>query len=237
MYMIEDGINTNYISCLLLSLFIDKNIIYNNLLNNNDVPIEYHYIQEIIKYIIYSIKNYKIINSDILNYLRNILYLKKFKCPDTILLNNNILELFEFLLKILSFQNIEFIYNNQIISMSYIKLNIDSSTNIKTLLYKEFNDKKLNNIPYMISIYLNKDNEHLIDIQKKITFNSIYNKSIWSIYSIICFDQYYFSFININNNWIYINDKLIPCIQIIKLKDYENIIKKYSKLLIYNIYS
>ncbi len=83
-----------------------------------------------------------------------------------------------------------------------------------------------------------------IDIQKKININSIYyysdminknekNKLIWEISSIICFDNFYYSYINLNNNWILLNEKEIPIIKKINIKDYENDIKLKSLFVIY----
>ena len=68
-YRIENSENTNYISCLLISLFYNKNIIYSLFLDNDNINSIYIYIQELIKSIINNIKNYYFINSNSLKYI------------------------------------------------------------------------------------------------------------------------------------------------------------------------
>lgn len=246
-YIIEDGCNTNYISCLILTMFLDKNIIYKSFLLNDNIPIENLYLQELIKSIISDFKNYKIINTSKQNYLRNYLYFKGFLSANTILNNNSIEELYNFLYEKLNIPKIEFlnILGNNVELMNYINLNInDSDTNIKKILEYNLQNKLLNNIPNFLAIKLNKlDENYLFDIQKKITLNSVYNytnhvnmKLIWEITSIICFEKElnnYYSFIQVNNNWYIINQLNIPSIQKINIKNYENIIKSKAIFVIY----
>ena len=252
-YLIEDGFNTNYISCLLVSMFLNKNIIYNLLLEKNDISNEYIYLQELIKFILFSLKSYKVINSNILNNFRNILGFNKFLSSTNFLLNNSIEDLYEFLLKTFNYNKIEFInINNNSSIENYCYLNIDINVNydnLKTQILESFKFKILNNIPDFIGIKLNRnfDNNLILDIQKKITFKSIYNfnnnniidenkKLIWNIFSIICYEpllDLYYSFINISNNWFYFNQKELINIQIVNIKNYEAKIKLQAYFLIY----
>jgi hypothetical protein len=246
-YIIEDGYNTNYISCLILTMFLDKNIIYKSFLLNDTISIENIYLQELIKSLISDFKNYKIINGSKQNYLRNYLYFKGFQSFNTILNNNSIEELYNFLFEKLNIPKIEFlnILDNNVESINYINLIInDPEINIKKLLEYNLQNKLLNNIPHFLAIKINKFNEnYMCDIQKKITFNSVYNytnqidiRLIWVINSIICFEKelnIYFSFLQVNNNWYIINQLNIPSIQKIHIKNYENIIKLKAIFVIY----
>lgn len=246
-YIIEDGYNTNYISCLLLTMFLDKNIIYNNFLLNDNVPVENLYLQELIKGLINDFKIYKIMNSSKQNYFRNLLYFKGFKDPKTILENNSIDELYNFLYEKFTISKIEFLdlATNNVESINFLDLNINNTDiNIKKLLELRLQSKLLNNIPNFLGIKLTRNDENLLcDIQKKITLSSIYNytnktdiRLIWEITSIICFEKEfnnYFSFINVNNNWYMINQLSIPCIQKVNIKTFESLIKIKAVFLIY----
>lgn len=248
-YIIEDGFNTNYISCLLLTIFLEKNIIYNNLLLNDNISVEYFYLQELIKNLINDFKIYKIMNSSKLNYFRNMIFFKGFKDPKLILDNNSIIDLYEFILEKFNVPKIEFINIssnlNSVESFNYIDLKINNiEIDIKKLIEKTFENRLLNNIPNFIGIKLSREqNNFLCDIQKKIKFNSIYNYSnktdtqlIWEISCIICYDfeiSNYFSFIIVKNNWYMINQFNIPSIQKINIKDYELLIKLKTIFTIY----
>lgn len=249
-YIIEDGYNTNYISCLLLSLFLEKNTIYQNFLLNDNVPVEITYLQELIKILIDDFKNYKIMNSSKQNYLRIILYLKGFKNHKTISDNQPIEDLYDFLfekiqLPKLEFFNLKSLDGTNIESMNYLTLLISNpDTSLKKILENNLETKLLNNIPNFIAIKLIKEDDNfLCDIQKKISINSIYNysnktdaKLIWEISSIICYEKEinnYFSFIFVNNNWYIINQISIPCMQKINIRNYENIIKLKARFLVY----
>ncbi len=248
-YIIEDGYNTNYISCLILSLFLEKNIINNIFIETSYNNPKIIYIQEIIKKIIFDFKSYNIVNSNILNYFRNILFFENYKSLDKILENNCIISLYDFLYNLYNLPKIEFMNLceiGKIETCTYLTIKIKENTNIKTLINNNYNTKILNNIPHFLGIYLMRNtNERIeIDIQKKININSIYyysdminknekNKLIWEISSIICFDNFYYSYINLNNNWILLNEKEIPIIKKINIKDYENDIKLKSLFVIY----
>jgi hypothetical protein len=242
-YIIEDGYNTNYISCLFLSLFLEKTNIYYYMLDNINLPNESVFIQEIIKTIINDFKNYKIINSKIMNYLRNILFFNNFLDSKYIFVNNCIIELYDYLYNIFHIQKIQFMNELKIDSFNYLIFDSynELDTSIKKLININLPNLILNNIPNFIGIKLIRN--HLltnIDVQKKITFNSIFkeNKLIWEIKSIICFDienSNYFSFVKYKDVWLIINEKLFPPIQKINIRIHENDIKLKSIFLIYNL--
>ncbi len=242
-YIIEDGYNTNYISCLILSLFLEKTNIYYYMLDNINVPNESIFIQEIIKIIINDFKTYKIINSKIMNYLRNILFFNNFLDIQHIFDNNCIIKLYEFFYNSFNIQKIQFINDSKIDSLTYLVFDTynELNTSIKKLININLSNLVLNNIPNFIGIKLIRN--HLltnIDVQKKITFQSIFqeNKLIWEIKSIICFDienSNYFSFFKYKDVWLIINEKIFPPIQKINIRIHENDIKLKSIFLIYNL--
>lgn len=253
-YKIEDGVNTNYLSCLLLSLFFNKTIIYSIFLENDSIKPQYVYIQELIKNIINNIKNYNFINATSLNNLKTILHINNFKNMESIMETNYIEDLYNYLYDIFNVNKIQIldIDKNAIISeLTYLKLQCDDyNTNIKNLIKTNYSSKILNNIPNFIAIKIEKKNKNMIvDIQKKITINNIFNikdiidntysgkkNLIWYIYSIICYDdktEKYFSYIYNNNNWFKISDNNENCIIKIDIRLEEYIIKKKSIFLIY----
>jgi hypothetical protein len=253
-YRIENSENTNYISCLLISLFYNKNIIYSLFLDNDNINSIYIYIQELIKSIINNIKNYYFINSNSLNYLKSILYINNFKNKD-ILESNKIEDLYEYLYEIFDIGKIELIdlNNNAIINnMTYLNLECDEyNTTIKNLIKKNYSFKVLNNMPKFLAFKINRLNKEMnIDIQKKITLNTIFNITntitnisssnnknlIWQINIIICYDNEinkYFSYINYNNNWLKITNYNDNFIIPVNIKSEEYIIKLKSIFLLY----
>ncbi len=262
LYYIDNFNNINYITTLILSLFINKNIIYDSFLENDNISINIYYIQELIKHIIYNLKKYNIVNYESVNYLRMVFFFHKFNNFTNYNNNIEIIDLYNFIYDLFCIQKIELIdlNNTSIIHMkNYLDIdltnNFESNQSIKLLLKKIYSFKVLNNIPNFICFNLIRNYNNppvLINIQKKISINSNYNlidisnnipnfdsknKLIWTIHSIICFDSNYFSFIYNNNEWIYINDNNIGNhIKKINIKNYENIIKEKSILIIYKFF-
>jgi hypothetical protein len=247
-YRIENCENANYLSCLLISLFYNKTIIYSLFLENINIKSKYIYIQELIKNIIHNIKNYYFINSNSLNYLKSILYINNFKNITDIIESCKIEDLYEYLYEIFDINKIQLIdlNNNAIITnMTYLKLECNEyNTTIKNLIKKNYSFKILNNIPNFIAFKIERlNNDMIIDIQKKITLNSICNITnsdnknlIWQINIIICYDintNKYFSYINYNNIWLKINTQNDNFIIPIEIKSEEYIIKSQSIFLLY----
>uniref|UniRef100_A0A6C0E9E5 USP domain-containing protein n=1 Tax=viral metagenome TaxID=1070528 RepID=A0A6C0E9E5_9ZZZZ len=144
-YVIEDGLNTSYISSLLLGLFYNNS---NNteILNTNSTNYSGIYLQEIIKngFVDLINKNYSV-TSDILNEIRNYSYLCGwckdnkyfFKPQDVIKYLDFLLQLFQY--KILEIEKItvtEDMKCNEIIKKQYniIDLEINENATIKNLL-------------------------------------------------------------------------------------------------------
>jgi len=249
--IIENNKNTNLIINLLFALFFNKNTIYNNFLENDNVSINIFYIQEIIKNIFDNYNNFKIINIKNINYLNNIFLFNNLNIYD-----NNLLDIYNYLYDNFNITKIEFLNKDkcsQVENYNYIDLNFaDNDTDIKSLINLTLSSKILQNIPNFLGFKLNRNKENFqIDIKKKITINSIYNcneilslnsnnsdhqKLIWKIYSIVCYnktDNYYYTIIHNNDDWFLLSNTTLKNINI---KLFENNIKKESIFLIY-IYS
>ena len=244
--------NNNILSCLLLTLFFNKNYIYNTFLESDNLQPNIIYFQEIIKNIINNNNYFKIISNSNINYLKNILLFNYFENFTNLYKNNNIIDLYDFLFNIFNIQKIELINtkkNSEIETHNFIDLiPLDNNTDIKTLISLTFENKILQNIPNFMAFKINRNNEFAyLDIKKKITINSIYNndiltintitsdsnKLIWKIHGIICYDKIndcYFSFINNYDDWYLISSNSITKIYI---KNYENDIKSKSVFILY----
>lgn len=253
-YRIENGENTNCLSCLILSLFYNKTVVYSLFLENDNIKPNYIYIQELIKTIINNMKKFYFINSNSLNHLKTIIYMNKFKDIDTILESCKIEELYNYLYGIFSVNKIQLINlnNNAIIDdVTYLNLECnDYNTTVKNLIKKNYSFKILNNIPKFMAFKLDRLNtDMIIDIQKKITMNCIFNiesitntsssdsrNLICYIYTIICYDdetKKYFSYVNFSNYWFKISDYNENSIIKVEIKSEEYIIKLKSIFLIY----
>ena len=106
-------------------------------------------------------------------------------------------------------------------------------------------------MPKFLAFKINRLNKEMnIDIQKKITLNTIFNITntitnisssnnknlIWQINIIICYDNEinkYFSYINYNNNWLKITNHNDNFIIPVNIKSEEYIIKLKSIFLLY----
>jgi hypothetical protein len=252
-YYIFDNYNQlNYINSLLITLFLKKSLIYRELLDsppqiNTNNSYQDIYFQEIIKTIIINLKKFNILNANTVSYFKNIIYLNGFSNKDTINSNMHPIFLYDYLLNYLKYQKMELMnikLLGKIEQMNYITLETDLvDTKIKELIKLNLSGKILNNIPNIICFQLNRKNDNsYIDIQKKISINSIYNftdkstKLIWKIHSIICHDSInniYYSFIKFSKDWLYVNELEPEFIKIVNIKNFEVAIKTKSVMIFY----
>lgn len=270
--IIEDGYNTSYISNLLISLFYPNTSLYYSFLENNDnIDLNKNlldvYFQEIIKNkLIDPFRKKQSIGSEIINEIRNYLFYSDWKDISLIHNENNLLDLYKYLLDIFNSTKIEVTnLNDNIVKLDYIELiinELDNETNIKNLIndWLKKNQYKLSNIPPIICLKINRqtdiDNseimniitklsntEYLVDIQKKIKLENNYNDDTlrWSIQSIICRDstnkEKYYSYINREDTWYYLNDNEIPSFYEVNIKQEEIMkdIKKNSYTIFYKL--
>ena len=153
--------------------------------------------------------------------------------------------------------------NNQSMKLDYIELivnGIENEYTIKNLLenWIKSNNYKITNIPPIVCIKINRltdidtseimniiteisNTEFLVDVQKKIKLDNNFNDDTlrWSIQAIVCRDaknkEKYYSYINKENEWYYLNDSEIPSfLQVnIKQEDIMKDIKKNSYAIFY----
>ncbi len=270
--IIEDGYNTSYISNLLISLFYPNTSLYYSFLENNDnIDLNKNlldvYFQEMIKNkLIDPFRKRQSIGSETINEIRNYLFYSDWKDISLIHNENNLLDLYKYLLDIFNSTKIEVTnINDNTVKLDYIELiinELDNETNIKNLIndWLKKNQYKLSNIPPIICLKINRqtdiDNseimniitklsntEYLVDIQKKIKLENNYNDDTlrWSIQSIICRDstnkEKYYSYINREDTWYYLNDNEIPSFYEVNIKQEEIMkdIKKNSYTIFYKL--
>lgn len=270
--IIEDGYNTSYISNLLISLFYPNTSLYYSFLENNDnIDLNKNlldvYFQEMIKNkLIDPFRKRQSIGSETINEIRNYLFYSDWKDISLIHNENNLLDLYKYLLDIFNSTKIEVTnLNDNTVKLDYIELiinELDNETNIKNLIndWLKKNQYKLSNIPPIICLKINRqtdiDNseimniitklsntEYLVDIQKKIKLENNYNDDTlrWSIQSIICRDstnkEKYYSYINREDTWYYLNDNEIPSFYEVNIKQEEIMkdIKKNSYTIFYKL--
>ena len=232
-FVVENGINTSYIDALLFSLFYNTHC--NDLLIELPENDDFGYLQDLIlDNFIYPIRNGHTIKADIINEIRNYSHVCGWKK------NKNILELFKvndyfnFIIDGLTKKiiNINVKINEKNIksmTMNYINFDITKNTNIKKLLNKWYKPEySFNEIPFIIPIYLNRQNDmsynyNKIDINKKIKFNNN-NLNSWTIYSIICYAKstecdIYYSLILYNDMWYLFNNMNYPALIKIDITD------------------
>ena len=157
-FVFENGGNTCYISSLLVGLFYNDTEIY-NILENDLYCSQGIYIQQFIKYkIINHIRNNKSIKFNVINILRDLIFNNKFKIKDEINKQQDVSELYSYLVDLF---NIEYIFiqrnivfesdnknnKNELDKLSFIPLSISNeniiSTNIKELLDNWMYDNKM----------------------------------------------------------------------------------------------
>jgi len=260
--ILEDGYNTDYIYSLIIALFHNKSNVY-QLLNIDCNNSNTYYLQEYIKYKILDKINNKIsITSEIINKLRVFLYNSGWlKNSEKYIFDKcNINDFYIFLVSHL-------LENKIICSHIDVKKNISikKSFDLIELNNTHFNDTnnlsfavnnwinkqygetqfKFEDIPVLIPIYINLDNQIIINIMESINFTTNYDRTqqtlIWDFESLICYDDeknyYYVVKIWDTNNFSIFSDKHIPSQYMININDKEKItnIAKSIKFVFYSI--
>jgi hypothetical protein len=257
-YIIEDGMNTNYIDTLLMSLFYTPSFLENVFLNNFPKQASHIYLQELIRNrFIDNIRNSLSILSNSLNEIRNYLYISGWLTNDVIFNNQEIINFYTYINDIFNCQTIKVEQENDNKNIQYINLNIDNETtdtSIKDLYEKwligtdeQNNEKKIINIPPIIPFVINRFNNKIkINIQKKIKLNPFdeYNDLDFSFHSVICFsgdtleNGHYYSLLQNCGKWYIYDDKKYPCLNEVKM-DEKNIINMIMSecIIIFYLYN
>jgi hypothetical protein len=244
--IIEDGYNTCYLDSLLIALFYSPSVIYYNMLDSDPSNIKFIYLQELIKYnLIEPIRKNISVLKDMINEIRNFVFLNGFNIIENICNTHNTIELYTYLHESFMGQDLEF---SNLGHIKYINLlhdidSTNSSISIKSLLdtWMTTNNYYINNTPMIVPILLNRSNPNSkIDIMKQIKFlesKSTYNTSRWSIHGIVCMNSNnkYYTLIHNTNKWILFNNNSIPSLSEINITDdvIKNTIQKECFFLIY----
>lgn len=262
MFLVEDGYNTSYIDSLLVALFYSSSY-FENMLNCSPKNLYHIYLQEIfkIKFLEPLVNKNNTITSEVINEIRNYIHFFGWKNDegDKILENYNIKDFYIFLADIFNVMPMEIQKTNH--TKQYFTLDIQVNSlkkeyTIKELLYNWLHDDQINykndtgynyykicNMPTTIIISLERtaDENILVDINKKIRlYNTIYNPIYvkWKIHSIVCKNKNYYCFvIGPDNKWRMFNNKNIPCISEVNIKE-ENIMKmiKSECIMLFYVY-
>jgi hypothetical protein len=243
-FIIEDSLNTSYISTLLFALYYNESIITNTLENIMKTG-ESLYLQQYIKLrFVTPIKKSQTVEKSIINNIRNILFLNKWKTIDQWLKKHNITDLYCYLINL--FNEHQIIINDLNINLKYsvyylsydcklfkTKTKLLNTTDIFNSLMK---DKQILNNINIIPIYIKNKKNESIEINKKITVN----KTKYYFHSAICINKNggYYSFINKKDNYYLFDSMRIPCMILLKNNDKNNysIIEQIKKEVVFIIF-
>lgn len=209
--IIEDGMNTSYISSILVALYYIKVNQFEQILECYPISTNFLYLQSLIKIkFVNELRENKCIFSESLNEIRNYMILECGWGGDKPFDDKNVIDFYNFLTQFTSVQQYSII------------LNIESDCNNANYI----ND--INCLSDSVLIYIiNRLNESKLDIR-----NIINDK--WICQSIICKDDnHYYTIIRNGKEWFRFSDRDVPSIISINLKDYEDDIKRQCVMIIY----
>ena len=198
-FHIEQGLNTSYITSLLMSLFYKHDSNINNLLTDKPQNPKGFYLQDLIKTLFVEPvrKNYTI-KSDTINEIRNYLLINGWESDDNFLENRDPNDLYKFLSSMLNDLNIEFeiyhikdgVIDSEETTFACRSIDVNLITNEPTTIKKLFIDwlhenilknnttylldcYKLKSIPNFIVFNIKRTEDTVrteVDIKKKIKF-------------------------------------------------------------------
>jgi len=258
--ILEDGYNTDYIYSLIIGVFHNKTNIY-QLLNNDIDNSDTYYLQEFLKHkILNKLNDNLMIESETINKLRVFLFnagwlknTNKYifdKCDIHSFYIFLICNMLDYKLN-LTIMNIEKNFTKKK-SLQIIELNdthFEETNNISKALdlwlynEQENNILKFEDIPTLIPIYINLQNQKSLNIMESINFEKINDKAqkniLWDFISLICYDEeqeYYYTVIKHNNNLSVYSVKHIPSQFYVSLDDKE-IINKITQSIKFVFYA
>lgn len=242
-FVICDGYNTSYISSLLMALFYFPSEL-DNILENECTDKNKMHLQDIIKiYFVNNVRQHISITEEILNEIRNYSYYCGWSGIMNLLNLSDINDYYTFIMQSFEIKTMEF---KNTVDLHYtIKLKLkNKSHDIHELLYSWLEKNPMKNAPQIITIYLDrsKQKKSMVDIKKyiqphKYNVDQHFANITWEIKSIVCYENIYYSLIHNLNKWFLSNEKQIPGIREIDIKN-KNIIddtKKNCVLFIYTI--
>lgn len=216
----------SHISSVLIAMFYTQPEIL-----NTNIDYVNMYLQEYIKInFINKIKSGKSIMVNDLTLLKNII--SHYGCTE-----NTIPNLYSFLIAKVSKANDNAIQlvNNKI---PFIAFDLDENTNIKILLQLWLSKNIITNVPNMICISINRKNDALININKKISANinnDILQRNVWSFHAAICINHDHSYVLFYDKNYYIFDDLVIPSIIQVNIKD-KYIMDKIISEVVFVIY-
>ncbi len=238
--IIEKTYKLSYLYTLLLGMFYYnsyiQDILNTDVYNNNGI-----YLQQLLKNLVFNyIRTNKIITNKQLNQIRLFIYISRNKTTNLLLEEENMLiKLYDYISDTLEIAKIQFIdkcYNIQK-QIKYITIIVDKPMCIKTGInnWENNNNVQIVSLPKFIMIHINRINNNMCDINEYIKIikdNDIYVYRIHSlIYKTIGNDMYNV-LLNIENNWLLLDDHINKSLISINIKDKTNI-KKTTEILFY----
>lgn len=241
-FIVCDGYNTSYISSLLMALFYIPSQL-DVILENECLNINKMYLQDLIKYnFVNNIRQHISINEEILNEIRNYSHYCGWLEITELLNLANINDYYIFIAKSFEIKPIELKNNSDLCYTIKLRLK-NKCHDIHELLYTWLEKNIITNAPQIVTLYLDrsKQKKSMVDIKKyiqphKYNLDHHYTNIIWEIQSIICFENIYYSLIYHCNKWYLYNEKNIPAIHEIDIKN-KNIIEITQKNCILIIYT
>lgn len=241
-FIVCDGYNTSYISSLLFALFyIPSNL--DNILENACDP-DKMYLQDIIKInFVNNVRLHISITEEILNEIRNYSHYCGWLKIIELLTMANVCDYYIFLAHAFKIKPIELKNNCDLCNVIKLRLK-NKSHNVHDLFYSWAEKNIIINAPQIIALQIDRTRQKkcTVDIKKfiqphKYNTDQKYSNIVWEIQSIICFDNIYYSLITFCNKWYLFNEKNIPAVHEIDIKN-KNIMETTQKncvLLIYNM--
>lgn len=239
-FVIRETNNSSYIDTLLVAIFY-KQSYFDKFLNSKSNNVMVIYLQQYVNRMVEMIRKNKSIADTKINYLRYLLFENGWKDKQSYYRRHNIGEFYAFLANILKSDPIIFSngHENQIVDLSHY---IDSDTRIKELLDTKFKSIYINNLSYILPLYLGQ-HTYKVDIMETIapfknSDTMVFNDCRWTFHSLVCKDGkdgHYYCLIKVSDIWYIFNDHRIPCIYEVDLKEVEltDTIKRESYLVFY----
>lgn len=218
-FIVEKGINTSYISSILVAMFLKPSKISDMLMNDIN-NINMYYLQETIRVnFVDRIRNNCSIELSTINEIRNISFFLNWKQTDDPLTQFNINDFYTFITKNMSNTYIHYILNPD---------NISLETSINELIQNFEPVEK--NIDF-VSFYINRKNNRVIEIMKEVKIAG--QKRNKKIHAVVCYSDRYYAIIKINDKWYLFDEQSLPSIVPLDIKIIKDRIQKFCVMLFY----
>jgi hypothetical protein len=218
-FIIEKGLNTSYISSLLVAMFLSPSKISDMLKSDLD-NVTVYYLQEVIRSkFVEQVRNNRSLELSIVNEIRNICLFMNWKHNENPLSLFNVNDFYTFLLN-----NIGNVKCNYILNPENVSIEVSTTDLTKDIVPL---DKNVD----FVSFYVNRKNNRPIDIMKGFKFNG--DKVIKHIHSIVCFSERYYAIVKVNDVWYLFDEMALPSICSLDIKLVKERIERDCVLIFY----